>query len=188
MDESVNKGGQLTVVALGFFVTVAFLIMEVGSGALSTRILLTLIVALAFAVRYWWAVLVLPWPFQWFRLVLMLFAWTLLPLVASSVGNSQHWVLVLAALSAVGFVTEVFGWVSEQWRVGSPEMTRSLKRQHAVGAAAAGVAAIILLTSARVWTSPALEWLVLAIAAADWVRLVVMIRRYERMSTTRAAA
>jgi len=118
----------------------------------------------------------------------MLFAWTLLPFVASSVGNSQHWVLFLAVLSAVGFVTEVFGWVSEQWRVVSPEMTRSLKREHVAGAAAAGLAAIILLTAARVWTSPALEWLVLAIAAADWVRLVVMIRRYERMSTTRAAA
>jgi hypothetical protein len=184
MPESLNKAGQLIIIVVGFFVTVAFLIM----GTPNARTVLTLIVALAFAVRYWWAVLVLPWPFQWFRLVLILLAWTVLPFVASSMDNVQRWVLELAALSAVGFVSEVFGLLSEQWRVGSPEMTRSLRREHISGAAAAGIAAIVLLIAAQVWTSPALEWLVLAMAVADWARLVLMIQRYEGMTTTSAAA
>jgi hypothetical protein len=187
MRESLNKQGQLAVVIVGFFATVQVLAAQLGVGAPFTRVLLTLIIALAFAVRYWWVILILPWPFQWFRLALILSAWTLLPFIGSFTSDVRHWVLGLAALSAVGFVTEVFGWLTEQYRVGSPEMTRSLKREHVWGAAAAGVTAVVLGVVASIWTPQALEWFVLALVVADWVRLIMMIRRYDRMPTMGAA-
>jgi hypothetical protein len=188
MRESLNKQGQLGVVVVGFFATVQVLVGQLRADASSYRVVLMLLVVLACAVRYWWVILTLPWPFQWFRLTLILCAWTSLPFIAWYVPDVRRWVLGLAALSAIGCVTELFGWRTEQWRVGSPEMTRSLKREHVSGATATGVAAVILLIAARFWESPELEWLVFAMVFADWIRLVLMIRRYERMPITGTAS
>lgn len=181
MDETVNKHGQLAVVIVGFFSTVLVLVAQsTAEAAPAARLALTLAAALACAVRYWWVILLLPWPLQWFRLVLILSAWSLLPFIALLATDARRWVLALAALAAIGFVTEVFNTLTGQWRIGSDALQRSLKRDHVAGAGAAALATIILLAvSALPW--PALGWLVLAMVVADWVRLVVMIRRHERL-------
>jgi hypothetical protein len=182
MRESLDKHGQLAVVVVGFFATVQ--LTATGSGvdaASSARLALTLALALALAVRYWWVVLLLPWPFHWFRLVLILLAWSTLPFTATRTTDARHWVLALAMLSAVGFVTEVFNGLTGQWRIGSEAMMRSLKRDHVTGAAASALVAAILVPVSKRFTSPALERLVLVMVVADWARLVVMIRRHQRL-------
>ena len=64
----------------------------------------------------------------------------------------------------------------------------ALKRDHSSGAVTAGLASIILVCAASVWTSPFLEWLVLVMVVADWVRLVLMIRRHEVLLTAGRSA
>lgn len=189
MGEMLNKHGQLAIVVVGFFATLQMLVVQSTVDAASpVRLALTLSVALAFAVRYWWVILLLPWPFQWFRLVLILSAWSMLPLVALFTTDARRWVLALAALSAIGCVTEIFNGLTGQWRIGSDAMMRSLNRDHNAGAAAAALATIGLVLAASAWTSPALEWLIVVMVVADWVRLVLMIRRHERLLTTERSA
>jgi hypothetical protein len=179
--DDLNKQGQLAVVVIGFFSAVQILAVQTTLGESAPRAALTLVIAVALAVRYWWAILLLPWPFHWFRLVLLLLAWVLPSFSAHLVADAWRWILSLAALSAVGCLTEVFGWSTEQWKVGSREMTRALKREHVSGAIGAGLVAVTLFVAGSIWTSPALEWVVLTLAVVDWIRLVLTIRRYEGM-------
>jgi hypothetical protein len=63
-------------------------------------------------------------------------------------------------------------------------MARSLKRDHILGAVTAAGAAVILLWAALSLKPPVLERLLFAIVLADWIRLVMMIRRHQRLLTT----
>jgi hypothetical protein len=59
-------------------------------------------------------------------------------------------------------------------------MSQSLKVDHISGALAAGVAAAILVVAALVWPAQ-LMVLISLMVCADWIRLVLMIRRHERL-------
>ena len=78
-------------------------------------------------------ILLLPWPAQWFRMVLLLLAWSALPAVAVAATNPVRWALALVTLSAIGCATEIYNDITRQWQVGSEEMARSLKRDHVIG-------------------------------------------------------
>jgi hypothetical protein len=185
VNERLDKSGQLGVVVVGFFATIQLLLVTAAGGSVPpARVLLTAAVALACAVRYWWVILLLPWPFRWFRLVLILAAWCALPVVAIAMPDARRWVLALTGLSVIGFVTELYNGLTEQWRVGSEAMARSLKRDHVFGAASAAGAAAILLWAGLTLNPPVLERFLFAIVVADWIRLVTMIRRHQLLLTT----
>jgi hypothetical protein len=185
VNEPLNKYGQLLVIVVGYFATVLILIVRAADGSVTpVRALLSLLVALACAVRYWWVVLLLPWPFHWFRLVLILSAWSLLPVMAITATDARRWAFALAILSAIGCVTETFNGVTGQWRVGSPSMTASLRRDHVSGAVTAAAAAGILFAAGTVATPSIIDRLVVVLVIADWIRLVWMIRRHQRLLTT----
>jgi hypothetical protein len=168
------------IVIVGFFVTVQLLAFQTTDGSAPlARDAITLVLTLGCAVRYWWVILLLPWPARWFRMVLLLLAWSALPAVAISTGNPVRWALSIAALSAIGSITEIYNGITRQWLVGPEEMARSLKSDHLTGAVSAGVAALALLLIVFVrpaWVDIAVPLLVLA----DWARLIVMIRRHQR--------
>ena len=112
-------------------------------------------------------------------MLLLLLAWSALPAVAVAATNPVRWALALATLSAIGCATEIYNSITRQWQVGSEEMARSLRRDHLVGAASAGGAAVAVALVAIVW--PAwLDGLVAWMVLADWTRLIVMIRRHQR--------
>ncbi|MDP9202607.1 MAG: hypothetical protein M3P26_11840 [Gemmatimonadota bacterium] len=168
------------VVVVGFFATVQSLIVQASNGtAPAAREAVTLALALGFAVRYWWVILLLQWPARWFRTLLLLLAWSALPVVAMMATNAVRWALALAALSAVGCMTEVYNGITRQWLVGSEAMARSLKTDHVSGAVSAGGAAVCLVLVAffrPVW----LDLLIPSMVFADWARLILMIRRHQR--------
>jgi hypothetical protein len=180
VNSSLNKQAQLMIVVVGFFATVQLLIFQTSDGAAPlARDAIALALALGCAVRYWWVILLLPWPARWFRMVLLLLAWTALPAVAITTGNPARWALAIAALSAIGCITEIYNGITKQWLVGSEEMARSLKRDHIAGAASAGAATVLLVLVAvlrPVWVDFAVPLMVLA----DWARLIAMIRRHQR--------
>jgi hypothetical protein len=169
----------MIVVVVGFFATVELLIVQAIAGtAPLLREAVTLALALGLAVRYWWVILLLPWPARWPRLVLLLLAWTALQAVVMTSPNPIRWAFALAALSAIGCMTEIYNGLTGQWRVGSEAVARSLKGDHIVGAWAAGGAAAVLLLAALflpLWLDLAIPLLV----ATDWGRLIVMIRRHQ---------
>jgi hypothetical protein len=180
LNPTLNKHGQMMVVVVGFFVTVQLLILRASEGTVPpARLAITLALALSCAVRYWWVILLLEWPARWFRFVLLLLAWSALPLAAMMTTNAVLWALALAALSAIGCITEIYNGITRQWQISSEEMSRSLKRDHIVGAASALSAAIGLLLVA--FLQPAwLDIFIPVIVLVDWVRLIVMIRRHQR--------
>jgi hypothetical protein len=180
VNAALNKQGQLMIVVVGFFATVLLLAMRAGDGMTPvSRAVVTLAVAVGCAVRYWWVILLLPWPARWFRMVALLLAWSALPIVAVMSPNVVRWALALAALLAVGSITEAYNWHTRQWMVGCEEASRSLEVDHLTGAAAAagGTALLLLVVFYRPqW----LEFVIPLMVVADWVRLVVMIRRHQR--------
>jgi len=177
------------VIVVGFFTTIQLLLVTTaGASVPPARVLLTVAVALACAVRYWWVILLLPWPFRWFRLVLILSAWCALPLVATAMPDARRWVFALALLSGIGCATEVYNGIAGQWRIGSEAMSRSLKWDHVSGAAIAAGATVILVSAGLALGPPALDRLLLVMVLADWSRLVMMIRRHQRFLTTEGIA
>jgi len=176
-----SKQFQLTVVVVGFFTTLLVLAMhEIVRPAPTVRVVVTLVVALSCAIRYWWVILLLDWPPTWFRTLLLLLAWSALPGVALAVGNVTGWALSLSALSTVGFATEVYNGATKQWEVGSDEMRRSLRSDHTIGAAATAGSAVLLV--ALVVFLPAwLDRIIPVLVALDCVRLIMMINRHQRL-------
>lgn len=168
------------IVVVGFFVPVQLLIVHASDGtAPLAREVVTLALALGCAVRYWWVILLLPWPARWFRMVLLLLAWSVMPVIAMAAANPVRWALALATLSAVGCITEVYNGITRQWMVGSEPMVRSLKGDHISGAVSAGGATVVLLSVALlrpVW----LDILIPLMVFADWARLIMMIGRHQR--------
>ena len=177
---ALNKLVQLMVVVLGFFVTLQLLIVQVVSGAAPPmRAAVTLAFAVGLAVRYWWVILLLPWPARWFRMVLLLLVWSSMPVVAIASADPIHWALALTALSAMGCMTEAYNGITRQWQVGSEEVARSLKGDHVAGAVAAGLA-IPLLLLAALFLPEWIDVLIPLMVLADWARLIAMIRRHQR--------
>jgi hypothetical protein len=176
---TLGKVGQIVVVVAGFFATLQMLTIGVTAGTVPmARAGVTLAFALGLALRYWWVILLLPWPARWPRMLLILLAWSAMPLVAASAANVERWALVLAALSAIGCATEIYNGITRQWMVGSDEMTRSLRHDHVIGAVGAGAVAIALVVVEALrpeW----LDALVALLVVADWLRLVVMLRRHQ---------
>lgn len=189
MDERLNKYGQLAVVVVGFFATMQITLVTSAGGSIPlARPALTAALTFAFAVRYWWVILLLPWPFRLLRLVLLLAAWCALPVVAIAMPDARRWVLALAVLSGIGFMTDLYNGLTGQWRVGSDAMARSLKRDHVFGAASAASAAVILVWAGLTLNSPVLERLLFALVVADWIRLVMMVRRHQFLLTAEGIA
>jgi hypothetical protein len=168
------------IVVVGFFATLQLLIVQAAQGnAPLARETVTLALAVGCAVRYWWVILLLPWPARWFRTVLLLLAWSALPLVAMMAASPVRWALALAALSAIGCITEVYNDITGQWRVGSEEVAQSIKADHVFGAVSSGGAGAAILLVA--FLRPAwLDTLIPLMVLADWVRLIMMINRHQR--------
>jgi hypothetical protein len=184
-----NRQGQLFVVAAGFIATLILLVGRIlNDAAPPIRVVLTLTFAIACALRYWWVIELLPWPFRWTRLLLLVAAWVALPIIALWTSDAQRWVFALAALSAIGAATEVYNGLTEQWKVGSDAMTQSLKRDHISGAIMAAVSAVALIAAGMVFTPTILDRLVLAMVIADCARLLLMIRRHRSFLMTESHA
>jgi hypothetical protein len=185
MSHGRNRQGQLLIVATGSIATLAILGARMLSGAAPPlRATVTFTLTAACALRYWWVIGLLPWPFRWTRLLLIVAAWVALPVIALSTNDAHRWVFALVALSAIGAATEVFNGVTGQWRVGSEAMTESLKRDHASGAVAGAASAAILIGAGMVLTPTTVDRLVLAMVIADCARLTFMIRRHRSFLMT----
>jgi len=179
VNTTLEKVAQLMIVVSGFFATVLVAIAMGATGMVSparTAIVLTL--ALGLAVRYWWVILLLAWPTRWPRMVLLLLAWTAVALIAATAVDPHRWALTLAALSVIGCATEVYNGVTRQWLVGSEAMTRSLRRDHVIGAISAGVAAIIFAAAGALIPAE-LDVVVAVLVVVDWARLIAMIHRHQ---------
>lgn len=181
MNAELNKQGQLMVVVVGFFATVQLLLVQATTGSAPLlREGVTLALALGCAVRYWWVILVLPWPFRVVRTLLLLLAWSALPVIAMTSESAVRWGLSVAALSAIGCVTEVYNTITKQWMAGSEPMMTRLKRDHVIGAASAGTVTVCVVTVALLqpmW----LDVLILILVLADWARLIGMVRAHRRI-------
>jgi len=176
-----GKQFQLTVVVVGFFTTLQLLIVQEWTRpVILGRVVVTLAFSLACAIRYWWVILLLAWPARWFRTLLLLLAWSALPVTAVMVGNVVRWGLALAVLSAVGCITEIYNFITRQWSVGSAEVSASLKSVHVIGAAAAGGAAVIL-AGAIVFLPSWLDVIIPVLVIVDFARLIMMIQRHQRL-------
>lgn len=179
MNTMLEKVAQLMVVVCGFFATALVAIAMGATGMVSpARAAIVLALGLSLALRYWWVILLLPWPTRWPRMLLLLLAWTTVPIIAATATDPHRWALALAVLFTIGCATEVYNGVTRQWAIGSEAMTRSLRHDHVIGAISAGVAALVVVAVAELWPA----WLDVVIAvmvAVDWVRLIVMIRRHQ---------
>jgi len=184
-DPVLNKAAQLLVVVVGFFTAVALLASrgDLADWSDAARRAITLAFAIGLAVRYWWVILLLEWPFRLGRTALLLLAWSALAAVAAGTGHARPWAFALAALSAVGAATEAYNAATGQWRVRSPALAESLPRDHCNGLVAAALGAVALL-GAGAWLPPApLTAAVGLMALADWGRLIEMIARHRRLMT-----
>ena len=181
-EPSLNKMAQMLVVVAGFFASVALLAsrVEPAGWAEIARRGVTLALATGLAVRYWWVILLLDWPFRPARAALLLLAWSAL-VAAAGAGLPQAWAFSLAALSAVGALTEGYNAATRQWAVGPTALAESLRHDHRNGLVGAALGAASLV-AAGVWLPTA--WLVAFVGLmtlADWARLAEMIARHRRL-------
>jgi len=181
LDPKLNKIAQLVVTIAGFFTTVLILLQESEIGGdVRLRAVLTLALAIGLAIRYWWVILLLDWPFRIWRTTLLLLIWCALALAAANAEDARTWAQTLAALSAFGAITEAYNTLTGQWRCGSEAFAQSLRRDHIAGGGAAG-AACLTLVAASLWLEPkSLSILVGGMIVADWWRLIEMINRHRR--------
>ena len=180
--ESLHKLAQLMVVVGGFYTGLAVLPWDVGGdleGCL--RLIGTVLFILGLAVRYWWVILLLDWPFRVPRVTLLLVMWGGVVFAASRAREDRDWVLALAAVAWAGALTEAYNLATGQWRHGNTALAASLYRDHIIGvvAAVAGGAGLLgIAILAEPWLQPSL---VLILVLFDEARLVEMIRRHQRL-------
>ena len=185
VDCDLNKTGQLIVIAAGFFATVALLFIRASGDFFTAKPILTFFIALACLVRYWWVVLLLEWPFRIVRCCLLVLVWCALSFAAANVGDENRWIIGLIGLTSIGALTEIYNFCTGQWKTGPEVLTHSLKRAHIQGAASAVLVTVILIVCAR---SPLRELstaIVGSFTVADWLRLVLMIRRHRGLLAMR---
>lgn len=141
----------------------------------------TLAFIVALVIRYWWVIRLLSWPPRASRVVLNLAFWTAVTFAAARVGDLHGWTAALALVFALGGATEVYNDLTEQWRVGSSAFSAALHRDHQLGALAAIAALITLVVASRILSPAPLLGLVVLMVATDWVRLLMMIARHQRL-------
>jgi hypothetical protein len=177
-----NKSAQLMVVVAGFFTGLALLPWNAGEGLESTlRQAATVLFMLGLALRYWWVILLLDWPWRVIRSVLLLAVWAGVVAVAAHSRDSREWTLALMAVAWTGALTEAYNLATRQWRRDKAALTATLFRDHVVGMAAAAAGGAALLGIAFLVE---LRWqpvLVFVFVLLDWARLVEMIRRHQRL-------
>jgi hypothetical protein len=187
MDRNVNKTGQLFVVIAGFFAGQTALWIGCSGSATSAadlpRTVVTAVFLLSLAVRYWWVILMLEWPFRVGRTVLLLLVWSAAIEVATLSRNSEHWLLALAAVAMLGTVTEAYNTATKQWMVAGPRWrTEQFLRDHHAGIAAAFMGTAVLLAAWAIGVPPRDATIgVGVLVAADWVRLIEMVGRHSRL-------
>ena len=180
-DVLVNKVGQLVVVLIGFFTTGLILLLQAIHGMVPTgHLAVTFFIALGLTVRYWWAILLVEWPFRLIRTALLLSIWSAMPLAAALSQVDRAWVLMLAVLCGMGAVTEFYNLATQQWKVGSQVLARALRRDHLIGGVAALAAAIVLL-GLSMWLPQSLTGWVTFLALVDWARLIQMVASHRRL-------
>jgi hypothetical protein len=170
------------VVIGGFFTALALLPWSTGNtwdGA--ARLLAMVLLSVSLALRYWWVILLLDWPFRVARVFLLLAVWAEVVLAAARCGDSPGWVLALMAVSWTGAATEAYNLATGQWRHDHAPLARSLLRDHIVGLASAVLGGVALLCIACFAEPPWHPWLVLVLVVLDWGRLVEMIHRHQRL-------
>jgi hypothetical protein len=177
-----HKLGQLGAVLGGFYTGLALLPWDTG-GELEVggRVWSTALFILGLAIRYWWVVLLLDWPFRVPRVTLLLVVWGGVVHAASRTRDGRGWALALAGVALAGAITEAYNLATGQWRRGNAELTASLHRDHVVGvisAVAGGAGLLGIAAFAEPWLQPPL---VLILILMDWARLVEMIRRHQRL-------
>jgi hypothetical protein len=169
--------GYLTVVIAGFVAAVSMGAGQLVAGSWSA--LVTIVFALGLAIRYWWVILLLAWPFTLPRIVLLLAMWGGVGVVAANTGDVRAWAWSLVAVFLIGTATELYNHATRQWVVGIPALERSLRADHVRGASSAALAAAatvaILVTAPRYTTA-----FVAGLVVIDWIRLAEMIRRHRR--------
>ena len=176
-----HKAGQLAVVVVGFFSAVLLLLLQAVRGTASGgRLGVMWLMALGLAVRYWWVILLLEWPFRIARVVLLLLAWSVVAAAAAMTDLDRAWVLLLAALGGIGAATEFYNLRTQQWRVGSEALSRTLRRDHVVGGITA-LAASGALVGLGIWLPTPLTGWVMCLVVADWVRLMAMVASHRRL-------
>jgi hypothetical protein len=177
-----HKLAQLLVVIGGFYTGLAILPWDIGGHwEGSIRLFGTVLFILGLAVRYWWVILLLDWPFRVPRVTLLLVVWGGVVFAASRAREDREWVLALAGLAWTGAITEAYNLVTEQWRHSNTALMASLYRDHIIGVAAAvagGAGLLGIAFLAEPWLQPPL---VLILVLFDEVRLVEMIRRHQRL-------
>ena len=178
---TLTRIGYLTVVIAGFVAAISMSAGHLASG--SWTAIITVAFALGMAVRYWWVILLLAWPFAIPRVALLLAMWAGLDVVAANTGDERAWAWSLAMVFLIGTATELYNYATRQWVVTAPAFQRSLRSDHVRGAASAAIATAamvaVLVTSPRY--APAFA---AGLAAIDWVRLAEMVRRHRRFLET----
>lgn len=177
----INKVGQLIVVTVGFFATTCILLWQAVYNDVSVgRLAVTFLAALGLALRYWWVILLLEWPFRLIRTMLLLLIWSLMGVAASTAQTDHAWVLALAALCGIGAVTEFYNLATKQWKVEFPSLARALKRDHVAGGITALFAAI-LLAGLSAWSPRYRTLWIMALVLGDWARMIWLVTSYRKL-------
>jgi hypothetical protein len=176
-----NKGGQLSVVLLGFFCS-SLGLMRGFSGAQSVgEFLVSLLFLIGLAVRYWWVILLLPWPFSIARSSLLLLQWAAALSLVQTFPSPRRWLLSLASVAFVGFLTEVYNDRDGQWRVKNTALAASLRRDHRIGIGAALTGSLAIAAASLYLPDRFLIVFAAVMTMGDWVRLTEMVGRHRRL-------
>jgi hypothetical protein len=177
-----HRAAQLVVVIGGFYTGVSLLPWSTCDGwERALRLATTALFILGLAVRYWWVILLLDWPFRVIRVALLLAVWMEVAIAACCVAESRAWVLALASVSWTGALTEAYNLASRQWQHPKAPLAATLFRDHVVGACAACAGGTGLIGIAIFAETELQPWLVLVLVLLDWLRLIEMVRRHQRL-------
>lgn len=170
------------VVVIGMVAVMAISAAHYPGSAMASGV--TIAFALGLAVRYWWVIRLLPWPFTVPRITLLIAMWAAVDAVALNAGDPAAWAWSFVIVFVIGAATELYNYATRQWAVGSPAFERSLRTEHVRGAAsaviAAGATATMIVTGMSY--TPAL---LAALVLIDWLRLAEMVRRHRRLLETK---
>jgi hypothetical protein len=151
---------------------------ELGDG---TRAILTIALALALSVRFYYVIGLLTWPPTPLRLALLLAFWCALVNTAWQLADPLAWGTACALLFGIGITIEIHNLVTRQWEIGSTDFQHTLRNDVFRGIASATFATIAVLFVIRGWPAwtPALIGVMIV---ADVLRLTEMIARHRRIT------
>ena len=151
-----------------------------GSGP---RLAVTLLFLIGLTVRYWWVILLLPWPFTVTRTSLLLLQWTVALSLVQTIASPRPWLLSFAGVAFVGFLTEVYNFRDGQWRLGNRLLTASLRRDHIVGMWSALAGALAIAAASQFLPVRLIVLFAACVTAGDWLRVREMVARHRRLLT-----